>query len=85
MSLEVSSKGLNARSNNLNVPRRRCSSSWLRKEHGRDEHAVYPGSGPSSRGKTPTSCFGGLYCLERFTELVELEVATMAKNPRSQL
>ena len=40
----------------------------------------YPGSGPSWRGKTPTSCFGGLYCLERLqvTELEELEVATMA-------
>ena len=45
----------------------------------------YPGSGPSWRGKTPTSCFGGLYCFERLqvTKLVELGVATMAKNPRS--
>ena len=41
----------------------------------------YPGSGPSWRGKTPTSCHGCFVLLGEVTvqgELVELEVATMA-------
>ena len=82
MSHEGSSKGLNTESNN---PQRASATMLveLRRNNTAEMDAqYYPGSGPSWRGKTPTSCFGGLYCLERLqvTELVELEVATMAKT-----
>ena len=45
--LRVSSKGLNTKSINLNVPRRRCSSSWLRNNTAEKDAQCYPGSGPS--------------------------------------
>ena len=43
----------------------------------------YPGSGPSWRGKTPTSCLGFIALLVEVTVqrvLGELKVATMAKT-----
>ena len=46
------------------MPRRRCSLSSLRDDTAEKKCDVYPGSGPSWRGKTPTSCLGVLHCLE---------------------
>ena len=65
--LRVSSKGLNTKSINLNVPRRRCSSSWLRNNTAEMDAQCYPGSGPSCGGKTPTSCFWWLVLLGEIT------------------
>ena len=48
----------------------------------------YPGSGPSWRGKTPTSCLGCIALLVEVTvqgELVELEVSNNGYRPERPL
>ena len=60
-----SSKGLNTESSNPQRASATVLAELAAGQHCREEtHGVYPGSGPSWRGKTPTSCFCVLHCLE---------------------
>ena len=70
---KVSCKGLNTESNN---PQRAPATVLVRlaaDDTAEIDTGSYPGSGPSLGGKTPTSCYGVLHCLERFTVQGELD------------